>query len=176
MYDVAAQLDPDSYLRLARATYAEMALAGITSVGEFHYLHHAPGGRPYDDPNAMGEALREAARDAGVRLTLLDTCYLAGGLTEDGHEPLNPEQLRFGDADVDVWADRMLALREDDGMRSVGPSTPYAPSPARRSRPWWPPPVSGPCTRTCPSSGPRTTRACGTTASHRPDYCRTVAR
>ncbi|MBO1767214.1 formimidoylglutamate deiminase [Allobranchiibius sp. GilTou38] len=117
MYDVAAQLDPDSYLRLARATYAEMALAGITSVGEFHYLHHAPGGRPYDDPNAMGEALRQAARDAGVRLTLLDTCYLAGGLTDDGHEPLNPEQLRFGDGDVEAWADRMRALREDDNTR-----------------------------------------------------------
>jgi len=54
MYAVAAQLDPDSYLALATATYAEMALAGITSVGEFHYLHHAPGGTPYDAPNAMG--------------------------------------------------------------------------------------------------------------------------
>ena len=117
MYAVAAQLDPDSYLRLARATYAEMALAGITSVGEFHYLHHAPGGRPYDDPNAMGEALREAAREAGVRLTLLDTCYLAGGLTAEGHDPLNAEQLRFGDGDVDAWAERMQQLREDDTTR-----------------------------------------------------------
>ena len=54
MYAVAARLDPDSYLGLARATYAEMALAGITAVGEFHYLHHAPGGAPYADPNAMG--------------------------------------------------------------------------------------------------------------------------
>ena len=79
MYAVAAQLDPDSYLALATATYAEMALAGITAVGEFHYLHHAPGGAPYDDPNAMGEALRQAAADAGIRLTLLDTCYVAGG-------------------------------------------------------------------------------------------------
>ncbi|MDQ1483371.1 MAG: hypothetical protein QOF35_1447, partial [Actinomycetota bacterium] len=69
MYAVAAQLDPDSYLALATATYAEMALAGVTSVGEFHYLHHAPGGAPYDDPNAMGEALRQAAVDAGIRLT-----------------------------------------------------------------------------------------------------------
>ena len=54
MYAVAAALDPDSYLELARATYAEMALAGITAVGEFHYLHHAPGGARYADPNAMG--------------------------------------------------------------------------------------------------------------------------
>ncbi len=64
---------------LARAAYAEMALAGITSVGEFHYLHHGPGGVPYDDPNAMAEALRQAAIDAGVRLTLLDACYLTAG-------------------------------------------------------------------------------------------------
>ena len=85
MYSVAGRLDPDSYLALARATYAEMALAGITCVGEFHYLHHGPDGTPYDDPNAMGHALYEAAADAGIRLTLLDTCYLKGGLTPEGH-------------------------------------------------------------------------------------------
>ena len=56
MYALAGRLDPDRYLALARATFAEMALAGITAVGEFHYLHHGPGGAPYDDPNAMGEA------------------------------------------------------------------------------------------------------------------------
>ena len=59
MYRLAATLTPGSYQRLARATFAEMALAGITTVGEFHYLHHGPGGRPYDDPNAMGHALLE---------------------------------------------------------------------------------------------------------------------
>ena len=61
MYAVAGRLDPDSYLALARAVYAEMALAGITCVGEFHYLHHGPGGAPYADPNAMGAALIAAA-------------------------------------------------------------------------------------------------------------------
>lgn len=64
MYKFAGALDPDSYLALATAVYAEMALAGITAVGEFHYLHHAPGGDRYDDPNAMGEALIEAAARA----------------------------------------------------------------------------------------------------------------
>ena len=43
MYRAAERIDPDTYLALARATYAEMALAGVTTVGEFHYLHHAPG-------------------------------------------------------------------------------------------------------------------------------------
>ncbi|AKU15354.1 formimidoylglutamate deiminase [Luteipulveratus mongoliensis] len=113
MYAIAAQLDPDTYLSLARATYAEMALAGVTSVGEFHYVHHQPDGRPYDDPNAMGEALRQAAAEAGVRLTLLDTCYLAGGLSAEGHQPLGPEQQRFGDGDAEQWAARVAGLVPD---------------------------------------------------------------
>ncbi len=117
MYRLAAHLDPDRYLALARATYAEMALAGVTSVGEFHYLHHAPGGHPYADPNAMAEALRQAAAEAGVRLTLLDACYLAGGLTADGHQPLDDVQARFADADVDAWAARVAALPESSGLR-----------------------------------------------------------
>jgi len=117
MYAVAAQLDPDSYLALAAATYAEMALAGVTAVGEFHYLHHAPGGTSYSDPNAMGEALRQAAADAGIRLTLLDTCYLAGGLSATGHSPLDATQQRFGDGDADRWAQRVSGLEESAGMR-----------------------------------------------------------
>src|SRR6478672_7183554 len=117
MYAVAAALDPDSYLELARATYAEMALAGITAVGEFHYLHHAPGGVRYADPNAMGAALIQAAADAGIRLTLLDTCYLAGGLGPDGHAALGSEQLRFGDRGVAAWATRVGRLRDAEGVR-----------------------------------------------------------
>jgi formiminoglutamate deiminase len=109
MYQVAARLDPDRYLELARATYAEMALAGITAVGEFHYLHHDPAGRPYDDPNRMGQALAEAAAQAGVRLTLIDTCYLRAGL---GGEPLAGPQLRFGDGDAAAWAERAGALHD----------------------------------------------------------------
>ncbi|KOG90586.1 N-formimino-L-glutamate deiminase, partial [Streptomyces varsoviensis] len=73
MYQTAARLTPDTYFDLARAVYAEMALAGISCVGEFHYLHHAPGGARYDEPNAMGEALIAAAAEAGIRITLLDT-------------------------------------------------------------------------------------------------------
>jgi formiminoglutamate deiminase len=102
MYAVAARLDPDSYRALATAAYAEMALAGVTAVAEFHYVHHAPGGVPYADPHAMRQALRAAAADAGIRLTLLDTCYLAGGFDT----PLEGAQLRFGDRDADAWAER----------------------------------------------------------------------
>ena len=111
MYEVAARLDPASYLELATAVYAEMALAGITCVGEFHYLHHGPGGVPYADPNEMGHALIAAAGRAGLRICLLDTCYLAGGLSPDGAElPLAGPQLRFGDADGGGWAERADAL------------------------------------------------------------------
>lgn len=112
MYHVAARVDPDAYLALARAAYAEMALAGVTAVGEFHYVHHAPGGTPYADPNAMGRALEQAAAEAGVRLTLLDTLYLAGGLDAGGHLPPAPEQRRFTDRDADAWAQRVRALQE----------------------------------------------------------------
>lgn len=111
MYAAAEQLNPDTYFALARAVFAEMVLAGITVVGEFHYVHHRPGGQPYGDPNAMGLAVRQAADEAGIRLTLLDTCYLEGGLNGGGHVELHPGQRRFSDGTVDAWAARMAARR-----------------------------------------------------------------
>jgi formiminoglutamate deiminase len=113
MYAVAAVLTPDSYRDLAAATFAEMALAGITCVGEFHYLHHGPDGVPYADPNAMGDAVLAAAADAGIRITLIDTCYLAGGFGR----PLEGPQRRFGDGDAAAWADRAGRLRAGDTAR-----------------------------------------------------------
>ena len=104
MYQVAGTLDPDGYYRLARAVYGEMALAGITAVGEFHYLHHGPDGTPYDDPNAMGHALIAAAADAGIRITLLDTLYLTSDV--DG-TPVDGVQRRFSDGTWDAWAARV---------------------------------------------------------------------
>ena len=106
MYAVAGRLDPDSYHALARAVYAEMALAGISCVGEFHYVHHAPDGTGYAEPNALGQALIAAATDAGIRITLLDTCYLTGGF---GAELQGP-QLRFTDGSATAWADRVGRL------------------------------------------------------------------
>jgi formiminoglutamate deiminase len=109
MYDVAARLDPDAYLELATVTFREMVAAGVTTVGEFHYLHHQPDGTAYDDPNAMGHALIEAAVRAGLRITLLDTCYLSAGF---GVPPEGP-QVRFSDGDVDGWVDRLAAIDGD---------------------------------------------------------------
>jgi formiminoglutamate deiminase len=115
MYAVAQRLDPDAYLALARATYREMAAAGITGVGEFHYLHHQPDGTPYDDPNEMGHALIEAAAAAGIRITLLDTCYLSSGFGA----PVQPAQSRYFDGDADGWATRTARLR-DSGSAQIG--------------------------------------------------------
>jgi formiminoglutamate deiminase len=117
MYALAARLDPDSYLSLARAVFAEMAQAGFTVVGEFHYLHHDQGGRAYADPNAMGQALIQAAIEAGIRLTLIDACYLSGGLTATGHLPLDSIQQRFADSDVDHWGARVRLLSDRDRVR-----------------------------------------------------------
>jgi formiminoglutamate deiminase len=113
MYELAERLDPERYLAVARATYTEMALAGVTTVGEFHYLHHGPGGTPYEDPNEMGRVLIAAAADAGIRLTLIDSCYLHGGIGQ----PADGAQRRFSDGSVEAWAERLQALSDGDAVR-----------------------------------------------------------
>lgn len=106
MYAVAARLDPENYYALALATYREMVAAGISSVGEFHYVHHQPDGTPYADPNELGRVLIRAARDAGLRITLLDTCYLSSGFGA----PVEGAQVRYSDGSADRWAERVDAL------------------------------------------------------------------
>ena len=114
MYAVAERLDPERYFDLARAVYAEMALAGVTCVGEFHYLHHDPAGRRYSDPNEFGWQLIRAAAAAGLRITLLDACYLAGGFEPGGKPvPLSGVQLRYGDGTAAAWAERVSAFGRD---------------------------------------------------------------
>ncbi|MGH8828774.1 MAG: formimidoylglutamate deiminase [Jiangellaceae bacterium] len=114
MYAVAGRLDPENLYALARATYAEMALAGITSVGEFFYVHHDRDGRPYANPNELGEAVTRAATDAGLRITLLDTCYLQADVAG---APLTGVQRRFDDRTWDRWADRVSGLNRSDRVR-----------------------------------------------------------
>ena len=131
MYAAAARLDPDLYFALARATFGEMALAGVTSVGEFHYVHHAPDGSPYEDPNAMGAAVIAAAREAGIRITLLDTCYLRGGIGAE----LSDGQRRFSDGTAERWAERVSALADGaSGGAGASGSSASASSPLTSSK------------------------------------------
>src|SRR5699024_8727703 len=157
MYSVAAKLDPDSYETVARAVFAEMLAGGYTSVGEFHYVHHAQDGTPYgavpepcrprgdaaepsagdaaettagdsaDDAaghraHAMERALARAAASAGIRIRLLDTCYLTGAIDAE----LSAEQARFGDGTIDGYMDRHTALSasfaEEFPVRAPGES------------------------------------------------------
>lgn len=117
MYRFAGRFTPELLQSVATQLYAEMLEAGYTSVCEFHYLHHAPDGRPYDDPAAMSRALVVAAREAGIRLTLLPVLYMTGGF--DGRA-LNERQRRFGH-DVDAYLRLVDVLCEDAGpMLHVG--------------------------------------------------------
>jgi formiminoglutamate deiminase len=110
MYELVDHLDPELLEELATATYAEMLAAGITQVGEFHYVHRGPGGVPYTDRNEMAMAIVRAAAATGIRLCLLDTCYLMADV--DG-TPLQGPQLRFGDGDVDGWSERHGRLADE---------------------------------------------------------------
>lgn len=108
MYARAATLTPDEYFALATRVYQEMRATGVTAVGEFHYLHHQPDGTPYEDPNEMGRALLAAADEAGIRICLLDTCYISSGF---GQAP-DGVQRRFSDGDADRWAERVAAFED----------------------------------------------------------------
>ncbi|GAB3292756.1 formimidoylglutamate deiminase [Pseudoclavibacter terrae] len=106
MYAVAGALTPDAFERIAAAAFTEMVASGWGAVGEFHYVHHRADGGPYPDHD-MEVALANGARASGIRLTLLDTCYLTGAIGSD----LSPEQRRFGDADAERWLERWFRLR-----------------------------------------------------------------
>jgi formimidoylglutamate deiminase len=115
MYRMAARFDPDALHAVASQLYVEMLEAGYTTVCEFHYLHHAPDGSAYATPSAMSDALVAAARETGIRLTLLPVLYMTGGF--DGRE-LGPRQRRFGHAVEDYL--RLLQdlhARQDDMLR-----------------------------------------------------------
>ncbi len=107
MYDAAQQLDPDRLYDVALYTYREMAAAGYTTVGEFHYLHHQPDGQPYASPNAMAEAVIYAGRDAGIRVVLLMTAYAQSSFDQLPEK----DQRRFCDSSVEAFLARVDALR-----------------------------------------------------------------
>ncbi|MBK7824491.1 formimidoylglutamate deiminase [Nannocystis sp.] len=117
MYRAANSLDPEAVFTVTRDCYREMLRAGITCVGEFHYLHHAPDGRPYADPNELSRQVIRAANTVGIRLVLLEVYYARAGA---GREPL-PEQRRFCDGSVDAYLRRIDVLRAEGIAIGVAP-------------------------------------------------------
>ncbi len=107
MYAVASQLNPESMYDIARFAYAELAMAGVCAVGEFHYVHHQADGSPYDNRTALSEALIAAAQDVGIRITLIRTLYQRAGFQTEAV----PEQARFFDANVDDALEDIDTLR-----------------------------------------------------------------
>jgi formimidoylglutamate deiminase len=107
MFYAANKLSPDAIYHATRMAFLEMALSGITTVGEFHYLHHAPGGVPYEDRNLLARQILRAAREVGLRIALLRTAYVRGGW----QTPASAEQARFITPRVEQFIDDTEALR-----------------------------------------------------------------
>lgn len=109
MYSAAERLTPEDIYDASRMAFLEMALSGITAVGEFHYLHHAPDGRPYDDPNLLSKQVVRAANDVGLRIALLRVAYVRSGYEK---EP-NPRQARFIEAEPEFYIKNTEQLVKD---------------------------------------------------------------
>jgi len=109
MYSAATRLSPEDVYDASRMTFMEMALGGITAVGEFHYLHHAPDGKPYDDPNLLSKEVIRAANDIGLRIALLRVAYVRSGFQT---EP-NPRQARFIEADSEKYLLAVTRLSDE---------------------------------------------------------------
>ena len=108
MYHAAAQLDPQQVYDVARMAFLEMVLSGTSTVGEFHYLHTAPNGRPYDDPNQLSKQVIAAAQSVGIRIVLLRSAYLRSGF----HLPRDPGQTRFFETTPEFLANMDALTRE----------------------------------------------------------------
>lgn len=91
MYHAANQLSPDEIYHTARMAFMEMALSGITTCGEFHYLHHDPLGAPYANRNELAMQVIRAANETGIRVVILRTAYVRAGF----NLPADPLQARF---------------------------------------------------------------------------------
>ena len=109
MYSAALRLTPDDIYDASRMAFLEMALSGITAVGEFHYLHHAPDGSSYDDPNLLAKEVLRAAGDVGLRIALLRVAYARSGFQTEA----NPKQVRFIESDPQSYLRNLEQLIAD---------------------------------------------------------------
>ena len=107
MYHAAVSLSPEDVYAASRMAFLEMALSGITTVGEFHYLHHAPDGAPYADPNELAKQVIRAAQDVGLRICLLRVAYARAG----HNLAPNPRQARFIEQNPETYIKHTEQLR-----------------------------------------------------------------
>lgn len=119
MYRLVEGLGPDDLYAISRFAYTELAMSGVTAVGEFHYVHHGPGGRPYADRTELADAVIRAARDAGIRICLIRTAYLRAGYRQSAV----PAQERFIDPSIELVLqdlDLLGARYRNDPLVTVG--------------------------------------------------------
>lgn len=109
MYQLADSLDPESIYQISRIAYEELRRCGVRTVGEFHYVHHGPGGVPYQERTCLSDAVIRAACDEGLRICLLRVVYARSG----PDRPPEGAQLRFADACLDD------ALRDVEELRTT---------------------------------------------------------
>jgi formimidoylglutamate deiminase len=114
MYAAANRLSPDEIYTSSRLAFLEMALTGITAVGEFHYIHHAPDGATYDDPNLLAREVIRAAHDVGIRIALLRVAYARAGFET---EP-NPQQIRFIEHSPDTYLKHLEQLLDAPELKT----------------------------------------------------------
>ncbi len=114
MYNAANRLGPEEIYNASRLAFLEMALTGITAVGEFHYIHHAPDGSTYDDPNLLAREVIRAARDVGIRIALLRVAYARSGFGLEA----NPQQIRFIEQSPDTYLQHLEQLLDAPELKS----------------------------------------------------------
>jgi formimidoylglutamate deiminase len=115
MYSAATRLSPEDIYDASRMAFLEMALSGITAVGEFHYLHHAPDGTSYDDPNLLAKEVIRAANDLGLRIALLRVAYARSGFNVEA----NPKQARFIESSPEIYLKNLESLTSDIGKSDM---------------------------------------------------------
>jgi len=114
MYEAANRLGPEEIYNASRLAFREMALTGITAVGEFHYIHHAPDGSTYDDPNLLAREVIRAAHDVGIRIALLRVAYARAGFETEA----NPQQIRFIEQSPDTYLKHLEQLLDAPEMKT----------------------------------------------------------
>jgi len=108
MYRFVARMTPADLEAITALAYVEMLESGFTRVGEFHYVHHDPAGKPYANPAETAASIASAASSSGIGLTLLPVFYAHGGF---GGAPPNEGQRRFVTG-VDAFARLLEASRK----------------------------------------------------------------